>query len=331
MSHFNSLTLNLERKPCYTLGTLLDDFTALEEIENVHCDKCTVLRARHMTRELLQAVIAMPEESMGEIDKACLIQRLESIERTLSDNEFSESAMAELKITPNEKSEGKKTKQVVISMPPECLALHFNRSTFDGITVRKNYANVDLPPVLDISPWCLGVPRVMGAKDSMLQRSSSDEAVESMLYRLDAVILHRGCHNSGHYITYRKIHPSADHSADETSNDGGKTWWKISDTHVSKVKPSEMDTAGEVYMAFYSRIAPNAESKDEKAVQHRRISDEDTSTNSSTDEKTGILTPLSDSEPTASCGLPFPLSKSARRRARAKRAKQNHDLSLLKS
>jgi len=333
MSHFNFLTLNLERNPYYTLDSLFDEYTKLEEIENVHCDKCTVLQARNMTSELLRAVVALPDESMDEVVKATLIHRLESIEKTLSENDFSESALAELKITPSEKLESKKTKQVIISKPSECLTLHFNRSLYDGRTglLEKNYAKVGLPNILDISQWCLGAPRERGPNESILQRSSTDEAGNSILYRLDAVILHRGNHESGHYITYRKIHPSADQSTEATSTDDGKTWWEISDTHVRKVKPNVMDSRGEIYMAFYSLIDQDAEALHGNAVQQViTINDDDTPTNSSTDEDTGIMTPPSDSERTGLCGLPLTIGKSLRKRTRGTNANHGYDHRIAK-
>ena len=97
--------------------------------------------------------------------------------------------------------------------------------------------------------------------------------VDSMqyLYRLQAVILHYGSHDSGHFITYRRLcrnpfDPMAD-AVDATtlsqlnawqSTKSTDRWFAISDDSVSLVKNVEQEVFGYAsqyaYLLFYERV-----------------------------------------------------------------------------
>lgn len=62
-----------------------------------------------------------------------------------------------------------------------------------------------------------------------------------IVYRLCAVLVHLGVHNSGHFVTYRRI----------PSTTSGK-WWRISDEDVQIVE-WELVKNSEAYMLFYEK------------------------------------------------------------------------------
>lgn len=86
-----------------------------------------------------------------------------------------------------------------------------------------------------------------------IANSSSSSSSRSKLYGLTAVVEHYGVSGGGHYAVYRRV-------ANFDANDPGKslpglgrTWFYISDGHVSQV--SENDVLGaEATLLFYERL-----------------------------------------------------------------------------
>lgn len=78
-----------------------------------------------------------------------------------------------------------------------------------------------------------------------------DEEGERVMYRLWSVVVHLGSHNSGHFVTYRRI-PSfnGEQPSREASNEG--KWWRISDEDVQIVEWALVRNA-EAYMLYYEK------------------------------------------------------------------------------
>ena len=76
------------------------------------------------------------------------------------------------------------------------------------------------------------------------------------LYKLNAVVLHYGSHDSGHFVTYRRFPKKYSSSKKKTSR--SDRWYAISDDHVRRI----WDVQGEVfgcatqfvYLLFYERM-----------------------------------------------------------------------------
>ncbi|KAF9125183.1 hypothetical protein BG015_004940 [Linnemannia schmuckeri] len=80
---------------------------------------------------------------------------------------------------------------------------------------------------------------------------TEDEDEERVLYRLWSVVVHLGSHNSGHFVTYRRIPCSnGDQSSREASNED--KWWRISDEDVQIVEWTLVKNA-EAYMLYYEK------------------------------------------------------------------------------
>ncbi|KAJ3023728.1 hypothetical protein HKX48_001618 [Thoreauomyces humboldtii] len=110
------------------------------------------------------------------------------------------------------------------------------------------------------------------------------------LYRLDAVVVHYGSHERGHYVTYRRMHPpphsstprqsdtspprssptgtgSPSSSSDDSDaagmarhgGGGAKVWYRMSDSDVDLVADFNSEVLGHgsehVFMLFYERIS----------------------------------------------------------------------------
>ncbi|KAI1320108.1 hypothetical protein EDD11_002080 [Mortierella claussenii] len=94
-----------------------------------------------------------------------------------------------------------------------------------------------------------------GAESIVHAKASDDDTAavteeDRVMYRLWAVIVHLGSHNSGHFVTYRRI-PSSTSSRKSTSTVSDK-WWRVSDEDVQIVEWSIVKNA-EAYMLFFEK------------------------------------------------------------------------------
>ena len=115
-------------------------------------------------------------------------------------------------------------RRLLIARPPEVLALHLKRFSSSGRSAIKLTSFVSYPPTLDISPFCIQTP-----------------GVHIPAYRLYALSVHSGGLNGGHYVAY-------------VQQQGGD-WYYCSDSHVSKVKDSEV-LRQQAYVLFYQAQSP---------------------------------------------------------------------------
>ncbi|KAI4599812.1 hypothetical protein KJ359_001548 [Pestalotiopsis sp. 9143b] len=243
---FNCITLNLGVGTMqHDLYELLDSYTQLEPIEQVECNKCTLLKARQ-----LQAVVLEHLTGKAEVIVQAARSRLQAVEQALEEDDFEEKTLKEkCKISAQHRSSSTKTKQVVIARPPKSLAVHVNRSVFDFNTgsMWKNMAAVKFPQTLDLGSWCLGsadntaafrkqslvniekddISRdqetwVSDPKSSMIAGARHPSQISGPIYELRAVVTHQGQHENGHYICYRK-HNSKESSKSRTRSSDVET------------------------------------------------------------------------------------------------------------
>jgi ubiquitin carboxyl-terminal hydrolase 1 len=285
MIPFNCLTVPLGSNYEYDLSECLDEYTHIEDIAEVECAKCTLLRTKTELNRLLGNTSAEANGTASEGKKVLQLppalrenvqQRLEAATKAIDSDDFSDKTLKEAcQISKKARALSTKTRQAVIGRAPRSLVIHVNRSVFDEMTgdQKKNYAAVRYPQVLDLGKWMLGsrknASRSDDTPDSAAQNAIAD-ASESMLsdrserdqclYRLKAVITHYGRHENGHYIAYRQ-HPPASHAADgsdeseelQPAGDGKLPWWRLSDEDVSAVPDEDVLQQGGVFMLFYER------------------------------------------------------------------------------
>lgn len=279
---FNCLTVPLGPDFAYDLDECLDEYTKLEEISDVECAKCTLLRAEKQ----LNAMLPSPPENghveeKPEVDSKILslppelraqaFKRLAAIQTALEEDDFEDKTIAEkCEIGKKARVSSTKTRQAAIARAPQNLVVHVNRSVFDEMTCaqRKNYASVRWQGELDLGSWMLrSGGREGGGGVSLL--GERDEQVARAKYRIKAVVTHYGRHENGHYICYRR-HPirwreeAVDEedvvstyeleSQGEPSKPLEERWWRLSDEDVSSVSEDEVLAQGGVFMLFYERI-----------------------------------------------------------------------------
>ncbi|KAF8425182.1 hypothetical protein EV426DRAFT_561596, partial [Tirmania nivea] len=248
LQSFTSLSLSLPSEYECTLEECLADYTLIEHIPQVDCDKCTLLYHRSRLSNLFESLPSPSSPTHPTpILKGTLSNRLGIVDQAISEDDFSPEIFEKLAVPKGQRVSVTKTKQTMIVRPPKVLVCHLNRSQFDihsGV-VRKNFAGVKVPLWLDIG----AVPGVvMGGGEWGVDPAKpisggevEEEEVESDrgLYELKGLVTHYGGHHNGHYICYRKT---------------GKRWWRISDHQVYRVMAAEVEGVMNGFMAFYERV-----------------------------------------------------------------------------
>ena len=269
---FNCLTINMGPQNEYDLEELLDEHTALEDIEGVECIKCTLLHSRSQLEQLLSKSVAsddFDESTDTSKLKSIAESRLSVIRKVFEDDSFSDSGtLKRCNISAKNQISSTKSKQVALVRPPKNLVIHMNRSIFDDFgNQRKNTAMVQFPPAFDLGRWCLGVKSSsadlkelehwsMSSTESMLPMSEQELLDVPTFYELRCVVTHYGRHENGHYVAYGKrrcSHPC-------TKSEVGKTkavdeqWYCFNDEIVTAVSEHDVLDRGNVFMLFYEAI-----------------------------------------------------------------------------
>jgi ubiquitin carboxyl-terminal hydrolase 1 len=269
---FSCLTINMGRQDEYDLEELLDEHTALENIEGVECIRCTLLRARSQLEQLL-AKPAAPDIS-DEFTDASKVRtiakaRLGAIQKVFEDDSFSESGILKrCNLSAKNQVSSVKSKQVALARPPKNLVIHINRSIFDDFgNQRKNTASVRFPPAFDLGRWCLGVKSSsaeikefehwsMTSTESMLPLSEKELLNIPTFYELRCVVTHYGRHENGHYVAYGKRRSSSSLSSSETAKAETTVdqWYCFNDEIVTAVSEDDVLNRGNVFMLFYEAV-----------------------------------------------------------------------------
>ncbi|KAM9671208.1 ubiquitin carboxyl-terminal hydrolase 16 isoform 4-T4 [Dama dama] len=142
-------------------------------------------------------------------------------------------------------------KQMLISLAPPVLTLHFKRFQQTGFNLRKVNKHIKFPEILDLAPFCT------------LKCKNVAEEQTRVLYSLYGVVEHSGTMRSGHYTAYAKtrtantylsnlvLHSDIPQDFEMESTKG--QWFHISDTHVQAV-PTAKVLSSQAYLLFYERI-----------------------------------------------------------------------------
>ena len=269
---FNCLTINMGPQNEYDLEELLDEHTALEDIEGVECVKCTLLHSRSQLEQLLSKSVAFDnsDESSDTSEITTIAgSRLSVIRKVFEDDSFSDSGiLRRCNISAKNQISSTKSKQIALARPPKNLVIHMNRSIFDDFgNQRKNTAMVQFPPAFDLGRWCLGVKSSnanhkelehwsMCSTESMLPMSEQELLNIPTFYELRCVVTHYGRHENGHYVAYGKrrcSHPCTDSEIGKTKA-VDEQWYCFNDEIVSAVSEHDVLDRGNVFMLFYEAV-----------------------------------------------------------------------------
>jgi len=270
MIPFNCLTVPLGPNHEYELSECLDEYTKLEEINDVECAKCTLLSAEGKLNHMLspfnqqsEAVTSSDSEitSLSSTSLALppelrvlAAKRLAAIRKALESDDFSDRTLKEFcQISKKSFSTTTKTRQAVIGRAPRSLVVHVNRSVFDEFTgiQSKNYASVKYPLILDLERWILS-EHLAAASEAMTSLLGAQDN-RRLRYRLKAVVTHYGRHENGHYICYRQHPAQSKKNALTQDCEGVMRWWRLSDEDVSPVSEENVLAQHGVFMLFYER------------------------------------------------------------------------------
>lgn len=279
---FNCLTVPLGGQYEYDVRQCLDQYMHLEPIEGVECAKCTLLRAKDQLENLLNQIeedMKLPNtpdsSKVSGALRTSAEERLRAVEEALEEDDFAEKTLSKKCHIPSKnRVTSTKSRQAVIARTPKCLVIHINRSMFDENTgmLRKNYAAVRFPNVLDLNEWCLGTKSSSWGqmdierwgtdpRESMLPEAGSASDVPGRFFELRAVVTHYGRHENGHYICYRKypsdVFPA--HVPDtvleaDGEKDKAERWFRLSDDDVQMVSEASVMSQGGAFMLFYEAI-----------------------------------------------------------------------------
>ncbi|KAF2767639.1 cysteine proteinase [Teratosphaeria nubilosa] len=268
MIPFNCLTVPIGSAMDYDIQDCLDEYTKLEEITDVECSKCTLLRYEAQCKQMLPAEpfkIDQDTTTESEVKQALslppevrtqVVQRLQAIQQALDDDDFTDKTLNEsCQISKKGRVSSTKTRQAVIGRAPQSLVVHVNRSVFDELTgiQRKNYASVRYPMMLNLGDWILSERPEAAGSASLLNGDNKS----GPRYKLKAVVQHYGRHENGHYICYRQ---HAKRTKPEGVDDGQEQqWWRLSDEDVNAVSQEEVTGQHGVFMLFYERYEKDQE------------------------------------------------------------------------
>eukprot|EP00730_Choanoeca_flexa_P017831 TRINITY_DN8625_c0_g1_i2.p1 TRINITY_DN8625_c0_g1~~TRINITY_DN8625_c0_g1_i2.p1 ORF type:complete len:883 (+),score=186.81 TRINITY_DN8625_c0_g1_i2:246-2894(+) len=125
------------------------------------------------------------------------------------------------------------SKQMLIESVPPVLTIHLKRFQQTGMRLSKNTKHVSFPVVLDLAPFCVANCAV----------TVYDRENYGIQYKLNAVVVHQGRLNYGHYIAYVRT----------TDEQGEDVWHYASDSSVRRVTLKEVLNC-QAYILFYERL-----------------------------------------------------------------------------
>jgi ubiquitin C-terminal hydrolase len=106
------------------------------------------------------------------------------------------------------------------------------------------------------SSYGISNPSVPNESDHSDKPLINDSFKDHMyLYKLNAVVLHYGSHDSGHFVTYRRF--PRDQNTTKGKIPKAEKWYAISDDHVRRIWDVQGEVFGYaaqfVYLLFYER------------------------------------------------------------------------------
>jgi len=142
-------------------------------------------------------------------------------------------------------------KQISFGKLPDCLCFHIQRTGFAGGQAYKRHDYVEFPKELNMERFThtSQTVRMKNIQNLMIGAGGANimsfDNQNKMQYSLQAVIVHTGGIDSGHYITYRK--------GPIGSKAAGK-WFYTSDGTVKQVSYDEVSRSA-AYMLFYEKLS----------------------------------------------------------------------------
>jgi ubiquitin carboxyl-terminal hydrolase 1 len=209
---FGPMVLPLTVSGSTTLTESIQKAFEIEILDDVECQKCTLLAYR---TNLLRLLDKLPPGNTATTEATRRVERIDMALRSgkLDDaNLLGGDVRKFIQRSP-------KTKHNMIARPPRLLAFHIQRSNFHNFTGRalKNQASVGFPRMLDVSEYVTTSELSMDPEEPISQWKEGDART---IYKLKSVIMHYGLHNIGHYVAYRSV---------------GDKWFRISDEDVEYV------------------------------------------------------------------------------------------------
>jgi ubiquitin C-terminal hydrolase len=229
-----------------TLGACLEDAFEMESLDEVECQKCTLLAYRQSLSNLLAALGRQPSPPQDIL--ALTTARIETIDRALQSGKLDDPSLFGSSEIKKFIRRSTKTKHSMIARPPRLAAFHIQRSNYQNFTGRamKNQAPVSFPLTLDVSRYVTNSVLSMDPEEPISTwRAGIDGRT---VYRLRSVIVHYGLHHIGHYVAYRCV---------------GDEWFRISDEDVESATLEEVlkDGARGVFMLMYELVRYDDEGK----------------------------------------------------------------------
>ncbi|KAK9315661.1 hypothetical protein V1524DRAFT_395067 [Lipomyces starkeyi] len=226
---FSSIELSLPFDST-TIESLLENYTAPEILDNVDCQRCSLVAAQaHLERLIVNATTTVQQGKSSPEVVQILGAKRDAIEEALSHPTIMDEDFEKLK--PPRLVSTRKKRQVAVARPPAALALHVNRSEYDmrsGLAKKKN-TRVEFPERVRMGKYISSM-----ANDKQMLGSGMDE-----WYRLTSTVIHFGSHSFGHYIAYRRV--------------GDDKWIRASDRDVREATIDEVLAQGNVVLLFYER------------------------------------------------------------------------------
>jgi len=229
-----------------TLGACLEDYFEMESLDDVECQKCTLLAYRQSLTTLLSALEAQPSPPREII--SLTKTRIETIDEAMKSGKLDDPTLFGSSEIKKFIRRSTKTKHSMIARPPRLAAFHIQRSNYQNFTGRalKNQAAVSFPLTLDVSRYVTNSILSMDPEEPI---SRWREDVDGRtVYRLRSVIVHYGLHHIGHYVAYRCV---------------GDEWFRISDEDVESATVEDVlkEGARGVFMLMYELVRYDDEVK----------------------------------------------------------------------
>ncbi|KAF9918141.1 hypothetical protein FBU30_000359 [Linnemannia zychae] len=272
---FDSLSLTVPLQYSCSLEQCLDSFIHLDTINDFNCRKCTLIGASNdlgrkidqgkkirrereeKEKERLQlhsskTTCTLSTDLQGSNDQDIKTSIKQPPTSSASDRTKRRRSSKQLKSGADSFVEDKEknSKNSVISLSEMeqlkakidyCLTNDIERD-LEYVTKRITFRNNVSQTTKTVESAC----------DNSNEKGDKDEDDEErVIYRLWSVIVHLGSHNSGHFVTYRRISYSVDGQPTRRTSDDDK-WWRISDEDVQVVEWALVKNV-EAYMLFYEK------------------------------------------------------------------------------
>ncbi|KAK9365452.1 hypothetical protein V1509DRAFT_599319 [Lipomyces kononenkoae] len=221
-----------------TIQSLLENYTAPEILDNVDCQRCSLMAAQTELDRLIVNAANMVQQGKSAPEIVQILgARRNAIEQALSHPTVMDEDFEKLK--PPRLVSTRKKRQVALARAPPALALHINRSEYDvrsGVAQKKN-TRVEFPERVRMGKYFCSM-----ASDGYDDDDNDNDEQRSVVgdsYRLTSTVIHFGSHSFGHYVAYRRV--------------GDDQWIRASDRDVREATVDEVLAQGNVVLLFYER------------------------------------------------------------------------------